>query len=126
MTPPIGPQIEARRCLQNPERFKPILPTRGPRSDLLLVEVVTWHASGSRRSRRQAYRRCTGIGATGTCVCGQADVDNELRARVVIWPPLRSARLRCERESVVVVCPRIPAVSSLQEVAYESHRFGRP
>ena len=27
----------------------------------------------------------------------------ELRARVCSWPPLRLARLRCERESVVVV-----------------------
>ncbi len=28
-----------------------------------------------------------------------------LRARVSSWPPLRLARMRCERESVGVVCP---------------------
>lgn len=33
---------------------------------------------------------------------------NELRARVSSWPPLRLARLRRERESVVVVSPAVP------------------
>src|SRR5438309_564364 len=32
--------------------------------------------------------------------------DHELRARVVTWPPLRLARLRCERGSVDVVQAR--------------------
>ena len=32
---------------------------------------------------------------------------DELRARVSIWPPLRLARMRCERESVGVVCPPV-------------------
>jgi hypothetical protein len=32
----------------------------------------------------------------------------ELRARVCSWPPLRLARLRRERESVVVVSPAAP------------------
>ena len=33
--------------------------------------------------------------------------DHELRARVVTWPPLRLARLRCERGSVDVVRARV-------------------
>ena len=37
---------------------------------------------------------------------GQADLLFELRARVSTWPPLRPARLRCERESVFVVSAR--------------------
>jgi hypothetical protein len=32
-------------------------------------------------------------------------IDFELRARVVIWPPLRLSRLRCERVSVDVAQP---------------------
>jgi hypothetical protein len=36
---------------------------------------------------------------------GQPNLHDELRARVSTWPPLRPARLRCERESVVVVPP---------------------
>jgi hypothetical protein len=39
---------------------------------------------------------------------GQADAFDELRARVSSWPPLRPARLRCERGSVVVVRPTAP------------------
>lgn len=41
---------------------------------------------------------------------GQANLFDELRARVCTWPPLRPARLRCERESVVVVQPMTPRV----------------
>lgn len=41
-------------------------------------------------------------------MCGQADVFDELRARVSSWPPLRLTRLRCERGSVVVVSPAAP------------------
>ena len=41
-------------------------------------------------------------------MCGQADPYDELRARVSSWPPLRLARLRRERESVVVVLPAAP------------------
>jgi hypothetical protein len=37
--------------------------------------------------------------------CGQADVFDELRARVSSWPPLRPARLRRERGSVGVASP---------------------
>ena len=37
---------------------------------------------------------------------GQADQYLELRARVSTWPPLRLARLRCERESVSVASGR--------------------
>jgi hypothetical protein len=38
-------------------------------------------------------------------VGGQADLDDELRARVSSWPPVRPTRLRRERGSVVVVWP---------------------
>lgn len=37
--------------------------------------------------------------------CGQADIFDELRARVSSWPPLRPARLRRERGSVGVASP---------------------
>ena len=42
--------------------------------------------------------------------CGQADAHDEPRARVSSWPPLRLARLRRERDSVVVVSPAAPVV----------------
>ncbi len=32
-------------------------------------------------------------------------LNHGLRARAVIWPPLRLARMRCERGSVVAVLP---------------------
>jgi hypothetical protein len=38
-------------------------------------------------------------------VGGQADLDDELRARVSSWRPVRPTRLRRERGSVVVVWP---------------------
>ena len=43
---------------------------------------------------------------------GQADLYVELRARVSTWPPLRLARLRCERESVFVVSARRSSYST--------------
>src|SRR5919205_1252553 len=46
--------------------------------------------------------RDRGAGSTWS---GQAGVSDELRARVVIWPPLRLARVRRERGSVSVVLP---------------------
>lgn len=49
--------------------------------------------------------RPSGTGALGTRGYGQADLFDELRARVSKWPPLRVARMRCERESVGVVLP---------------------
>src|ERR1700758_2371410 len=52
--------------------------------------------------------RPSGTEAPGARRCGQADVFDELRARVSSWPPLRLARLRCERESVGVVSPAAP------------------
>src|SRR5215204_3935620 len=48
---------------------------------------------------------------TGSTKCGQADVHDELRARVSSWPPLRLARLRRERGSVGVVSPDAPVLS---------------
>jgi hypothetical protein len=47
---------------------------------------------------------------TGSTKCGQADAYDEPRARVSSWPPLRLARLRRERESVVVVSPAAPVI----------------
>src|SRR5690348_16059615 len=44
-----------------------------------------------------------GRGAPGARGGGQADLYDEPRARVSSWPPLRLARLRCERGSVGVV-----------------------
>src|SRR5271169_7019843 len=52
--------------------------------------------------------RPSGTEAPGARKCGQADVFDELRARVSSWPPLRLARLRRERESVGVVSPTAP------------------
>lgn len=54
--------------------------------------------------------RASGTEAPGARRCGQADTLDELRARVSSWPPLRLARLRRERESVVVASPAAPVV----------------
>jgi hypothetical protein len=51
---------------------------------------------------------------------------NELRARVVIWPPSRLAWVRCERESVVVVWPVCSRVITAKGDADESHWPGHP
>ena len=53
--------------------------------------------------------RASGTEAPGARRCGQADALDELRARVSSWPPLRLARLRCERGTVDVVSPAAPA-----------------
>ena len=44
-----------------------------------------------------------GPGHLGARRLGRPVTYDELRARVSIWPPLRLARMRCERESVGVV-----------------------
>ena len=44
-------------------------------------------------------------GCCGETQIGQAGLHDGLRARVSRWPPLRLVRVRCERESVVVVSP---------------------
>jgi hypothetical protein len=49
------------------------------------------------RGRRDRGVWC-GTEAPGARRCGQADAYDELRARVGSWPPLRPARLRCERD----------------------------
>ncbi len=46
----------------------------------------------------------------GSTKCGQAVLYHEPRVRVSSWPPLRLARLRRERESVVVVSPHAPVL----------------
>ena len=50
--------------------------------------------------------RPSGTGASGSNAgrAGRSSFDGP-RARVSTWPPLRLARMRCERESVGVVCP---------------------
>src|SRR5512144_548700 len=52
--------------------------------------------------------RPSGTEAPGARRCGQADAYDEPRARVRSWPPLRLARLRGERGSVVVVSSAAP------------------
>src|SRR6516162_6760343 len=52
--------------------------------------------------------RPSGTRGTGSTQSGQADVQDEPRARVSSWPPLRPTRLRRERGSVVVVSPTAP------------------
>src|SRR5215204_306135 len=68
-----------------------------------------------------------GRGAFGRTQAGQAGLDDGLRARAFRWPPLRLARLRCERGSVDVVCP--PVLSRVNDeedrvraVALDVHR----
>jgi hypothetical protein len=62
-----------------------------------------------------AYVRPSGTEAPGARRCGQADALHELRARVSSWPPLRLARLRCERGSVGVVSPAAPLMGNHRE-----------
>jgi len=66
---------------------------------------------------RQPFARIrpSGTEAPGARMCGQAGTYDELRARVSNWPSLRLARLRRERESVVVVSPAVPVVGTNRE-----------
>src|SRR5215831_10682173 len=50
--------------------------------------------------------RSFGTEAPGARRCGQADLYDEPRARVVSWPPLRLARLRRENHEAVAICDR--------------------
>lgn len=52
--------------------------------------------------------RASGAEAPGARWCGQADLFDELRARLSSWPPLRLAGLRHERGSVGVVSRAAP------------------
>ena len=64
-------------------------------------------------------RRFGGVPGQGLWenVVGQAENSYGLRARWCNWPPLRLARVRCERESVgVVVFTALPVVEVEQEV----------
>src|SRR3954453_19970171 len=69
-----------------------------------------------------------GRGAFGRTQVGQAGLDDGLRARAFQWPPLRLARLRCERGSVDVVCPPVLRESitarrdEVRAVALDVHR----
>ena len=63
---------------------------------------------GPLRFRRDVGRhtvRPSGTGALRVKQGGQAVLCDGLRARVIRWPPLRLARLRCARGSVGVVSP---------------------
>ena len=71
--------------------MKITVPARPARTALVLAYGVTIRDKGHREH-----------------VSGQADLYDELRARVVSWPPLRPTRLRRERGSVVVVSPTAP------------------
>ena len=51
---------------------------------------------------------------------------DELRARVSSWPPLRPARLRCERGSVVVVQPTAPLAKNWRGSDEARDRHGHP
>jgi hypothetical protein len=64
----------------------------------VLIDALV-HSSRPRISATWVDRD-EGVGSTRD---GQAVPYHELRARVVIWPPSRLTRVRCERESVVVV-----------------------
>jgi hypothetical protein len=61
--------------------------------------------------------RPSGTWGTGsTQVRAGRPLNHGLRARAVIWPPLRLARVRCERGSVVAVLPACsPDENSMQE-----------
>ena len=63
---------------------------------------------------------------TGSTKCGQADVFDELRARVSSWPPLRLARLRRERGSVGVVSPPAPVFKQTGGRGETCDRTGYP
>ena len=68
--------------------------------------------------------RPSGTEAPGARRCGQAGVFDELRARVSSWPPLRPARLRRERGSVVVVQPTAPLAKNRRESDEARDRYG--
>ena len=71
--------------------------------------------------------RPSGTEAPGARKCGQADVYDELRARVSSWRPLRLARLRRERGSVGVVSPHAPIVTRARELGHATcDRNGPP
>src|SRR5215218_5646199 len=67
-------------------------------------------------------------GPFGRTQAGQAGLEDGLRARAFQWPPLRLARLRCERGSVDVVCPPVLPESTtarrdeVRAVALDVHR----
>src|SRR5690242_3839232 len=74
--------------------------------------------------------RPSGTRGTGSTRGGQADPYDELRTRVSSWPPLRPARLRCERGSVGVVTPTAPAIREREgrstDATGASDRHGHP
>ena len=75
--------------------------TVGNRYEKLGARLVRpdWLRAYSATIRDEGHREEQGV---------QADPFDELRARASSWPPLRSARLRCERGSIGVVSPTVP------------------
>src|SRR3954454_21801737 len=70
--------------------------------------------------------RLSGLRGAGSTKRGQADVFDEPRARVSSWPPLRPARLRRERGSVVVVPPTAPVAMDGGQADEARDRDGYP
>src|SRR6185312_3023389 len=83
----------------------PVAPPGSHRPHGALGRIVKGHdGCGALAVIRTMYNRSPGSGRREReTVAGR--LDHELRTRVVTWPPLRLARLRCERESVDVVHP---------------------
>src|SRR5687767_11987280 len=70
--------------------------------------------------------RPSGLRGAGSMKRGQADAFDELRARVSSWPPLRPARLRRARGSVVVVQPTAPLANTWRGSDEARDRYGPP
>src|SRR3954452_2442635 len=70
--------------------------------------------------------RPSGLRGAGSTKRGQADPFDEPRARVSSWPPLRPARLRRERGSVVVVSPTAPVATDGGQADEARDRDGHP
>src|SRR4051795_10846546 len=88
---------------------------------MLLAAARPAKIGGSSRVAGAAGRR--GAGSTKR---GQADAFDEPRARVSSWPPLRPARLRRERGSVVVVSPTAPTATDGGQPHEAGDRDGHP
>src|SRR3982750_2364926 len=70
--------------------------------------------------------RPSGLRGAGSTKRGQADPFDEPRARVSSWPPLRPARLRRERGSVVIVSPTAPTAMDGGQADEARNRDGHP
>ena len=84
--------LERVRIPYETARMPPVTPDR---LDVLDVRVGEYGATVRDRGIREQTRS------------GRPVLFDGLRARVSRWPPLRLARMRCERGSVGVVCPPV-------------------